>query len=265
LGLPPPQAVIPPYAPDVDAQLNVIEETCPRVFTCHLGALGAERQRRMQAAGIRIGASATCVAEAQQLEMQGADFIIAQGVEAGGHRGSYLRDPYDAMTGTLALTRLIVRAVKIPVVAAGGIMDGAGIAAALALGAQGVQMGTAFIPCAESGASRIHKESLLAVREDTTMITEKFTGKPARGLANRYMREMQARDAPQLAFPAQGALSGPLRAAAGKAGNPDLLAMWAGQAAPLSRELTAAQLITTLEQETLEAIESLSRLASLRQ
>jgi nitronate monooxygenase len=264
LGLPPPQAVNPPYAPDVESQLNVIEEACPRVFTSHFGGLGPERLRRMQAAGIRIGGSATCVAEARHLEALGADFIIAQGAEAGGHRGSYLRDPYDAMTGTLALTRLIVRAVKIPVVAAGGIMDGAGIAAALALGAQGVQMGTAFIPCAESGASRIHKQSLLAAREDTTMITEKFTGKPARGLANRYMREMQARNAAQLAFPAQGALSGPLRAAAGKAGNPELLAMWAGQAASLSRELTAAQLIAMLEQETLDAIETLSRLASLR-
>jgi nitronate monooxygenase len=102
---------------------------------------------------------------------------------------------------------------------------------------------------------------LLAAREDTTTITEKFTGKPARGLVNRYMREMNASNAPQLAFPAQGALSGPLRAASGKAGNPDYLAMWAGQAAPLSRELSAAQLVVTLEQEALEALD---RLAMLR-
>ena len=161
------------------------------------------------------------------------------------------------MTGTLALTRMIVRAVKIPVVAAGGIMDGAGIAAVLALGAQGAQLGTAFIPCSESGAPAIHKQSLLAAREDTTVVTEKFTGKPARGLANRYIREMNASGAPQLAFPAQGTLSGPLRAASGKAGNPDYLAMWAGQAAPLSRELSAAQLVITLEHETLEALERL--------
>jgi nitronate monooxygenase len=261
MGLPPPNAAIAPYAPDLVSQLNVIEEVRPRVFTFHLGELDGQRLRRMQAAGIRIGASATCVAEALRVEAIGADFIIAQGTEAGGHRGSYLRDPYDAMTGTLALTRLIVRAVKIPVVAAGGIMDGAGIAAALALGAQGAQLGTAFIPCTESGAQRIHKDSLLAAREDTTMITEKFTGKPARGLANRYMREMQTSNAPQLAFPAQGALSGPLRAASGKAGNPDFLAMWAGQAAPLSRLLSTAELIATLEVETLEAID---RLAALR-
>ena len=260
LGLPPPKAAHAPYAPDVESQLDVIEAVRPRVFTCHLGELDARRLHRMRAAGIRIGASATCIAEALRIEASGADFIIAQGAEAGGHRGSYLRDPYEAMTGTLALTRLIVRAVTIPVVAAGGIMDGAGIASVLALGAQGAQLGTAFIPCTESGAPRIHKESLLAAREDTTMITEKFTGKPARGLANRYMREMQARAAPQLAFPAQGALSGPLRAASGKAGNADFLAMWAGQAAPLARGLTAAQLIAALEQETLEACDRLAAL-----
>ena len=264
LGLPVPSPARAPYAPDLNAQLSMAEDIKPAVLTFHLNALPAERLKRLRALGIRTGGSATCVAEALHLETLGVDFIIAQGGEAGGHRGTFQRDPYDAMTGTLALTRLIVRAVKIPVVAAGGIMDGAGIAAVLALGAQGAQLGTAFLPCTESGAPRIHKESLLAAREDTTMVTEKFTGKPARGLANRYMREMQARNAPQLAFPAQGALSGPLRAASGKTGNADFLAMWAGQAAPLSREISAAQLVATLEQETLEVIETLSRLASLR-
>ena len=261
MGLPPPHAVSAPYAPDVESQLKVIEEARPRVFTCHLGTLDAQRLRRMQAAGIRLGASATCVAEAQQAEALGVDFVVAQGAEAGGHRGSFLRDPYDAMTGTLALTRLIVRAVKIPVVAAGGIMDGAGIAAVLALGAQGAQLGTAFIPCTESGAPRVHKDHVLAAREDTTLITEKFSGKPARGLANRYLREMNAGNAPQLAFPAQNRLTGPLRVASAKAGNADFVSMWAGQAAPLSRELSAAQLVATLEQETLDALD---RLAALR-
>jgi nitronate monooxygenase len=150
--------------------------------------------------------------------------------------------------------------VKTPVVAAGGIMDGAGIAAALALGAQAVQLGTAFLPCPESGAPRIHKDSLLAAREDDTLITEKFTGKPARGLANRFMREMAGRAAAQLPFPAQGALTGKLRAAAGKAGNPDLLAMWAGQAVALSRALPAAELVATLEAEALECLDRLAAL-----
>ncbi len=261
LGLPAPAPVRAPYAPDLHAQLSMAEDIRPEVLTFHLGDLPADRIRGLRTLGIKTGGSATCVAEAQHLEALGVDFIVAQGMEAGGHRGTYQRNPYEAMTGTLALTRLIVRAVKIPVVAAGGIMDGSGIAAVLALGAQGAQLGTAFIPCAESGAPRIHKDSLLAAREDTTMVTEKFTGKPARGLANRYMREMQSRNAPQLAFPAQGTLSGPLRAASGKAGNPDFLAMWAGQAAPLSRALSATELVATLEKETLE---TLDRLAALR-
>lgn len=261
LGLPAPAPVRAPYAPDLDAQLAMAEDIRPAVLTFHLNDLPADRLRRLRALGIKTGGSATCVSEARHLEALGVDFIVAQGGEAGGHRGTFQREPSAAMTGTLALTRLIVRAVKIPVVAAGGIMDGAGIAAVLALGAQGAQLGTAFIPCTESGAPPIHKQSLLAAREDTTTITEKFTGRPARGLANRYIRDMNTTDAPQLAFPAQGVLSGPLRAASAKAGNPDYLAMWAGQAAPLARAMSAAQLVITLEHETLEALE---RLAALR-
>jgi nitronate monooxygenase len=261
LGLPAPAPVRAPYAPDLHAQLSMVEDLRPEVLTFHLGDLPADHLQRLRTLGIRTGGSATCVAEALHLEALGVSFIIAQGAEAGGHRGSYQRDPYEAMTGTLALTRLIVRAVKIPVVAAGGIMDGAGIAAVLALGAQAAQLGTAFIACSESGAPAVHKEHLLAAQEDTTLITEKFSGKPARGLANRYMREMNSANAPQLAFPVQNALTGPLRAASAKAGNPDFVSMWAGQAAPLSRELSAAQLVATLEQETLEALE---RLAALR-
>jgi len=261
LGLPPPAPVKPPYAPDLDAQLSVVEEVRPAVLTYHLGQLPAGRIRSLQAAGIRVGGSATCVAEAEQLEALGVDFIVAQGAEAGGHRGSYLRDPYDAMTGTFALVRLIARKVRTPVVAAGGIMDGAGIAAALALGAQAVQMGTAFLPCTECGIAPAYKARLLAAREDETRITEKFSGKPARGLANRFVREMAARDAPQLAFPAQNLLTGPLRAAAAKAGNMDFVSMWCGQAVALSRALPATALVAALEAETLECLE---RLAALR-
>lgn len=260
LGLPAPAPVRGPYAPDLNAQLSMAEDLKPRVITFHLGDLPAAHLQRLRERGIKTGGSATCVAEAEHLQALGVDFIIAQGMEAGGHRGTYQRDPYDAMTGTLALTRLIVRAVKSPVVAAGGIMDGAGIAAVLALGAQGAQLGTAFLTCSESGAPAIHKQSLLAAREDTTLITEKFSGKPARGLANRFMREMNQLDAPQLVFPAQNALTGPLRAASAKAGNADFVAMWAGQAAPLARELATADLVAALERETLEALERLNAL-----
>jgi nitronate monooxygenase len=261
LGLPAPGPVRTPYAPDLQAQLRAVEEIRPAVFTFHLGDVPPQRVRRLQSLGIKVGGSATCIAEARRLEALGVDFVVAQGAEAGGHRGSYLRDPYEAMTGTLALVRLIVRSVKTPVVAAGGIMDGAGIAAALALGAQAAWLGTAFIPCPESGAPRPHKAGVLGAGEDATLVTEKFSGKPARAIANRFLREMHERAAPQLPFPAQNALTVPLRAAAAQAGNPDFVAMYAGQAAPLSRELPAAGLVAALEAETLEALD---RLAALR-
>jgi nitronate monooxygenase len=251
LDLPAPEPAKAPYAPDLDAQLAAVEEIRPRVFTVHLGSIPPNR---FQARGMLVGGSANCVAEAKHLEALGYDFVIAQGGEAGGHRGSYLRDPYQSLTGTLALTRLIVRAVRIPVVAAGGIMDGAGIAAALALGAQAAQLGTAFLPTPESGAAPVHKDALLAAREDDTRITEKFSGKPARGLANRFIKEME--HAPQLAFPAQNSITVKLRTASAKAGKQDFVALWAGQAAPLARALPAAELVRVLEQETIAALRS---------
>ncbi len=254
LGLPPPAPVKAPYAPDFEAQLAAVADIRPRVFTVHLGDLESAQVSRFKSLGIAVGGSATCVAEAARLEALGFDFVIAQGGEAGGHRGTYLRDPNAALTGTLALTRLLVRAVRVPVVASGGIMDGAGIAAALALGAQAAQLGTAFLPCPESGAAEVHKQALLASREDETAITEKFSGKPARGVVNRFMRETAARDAPSLAFPAQNSVTGKLRAASARAGKPDFVAMWAGQAAALSRALPAHELIRRLEQEAIHAI-----------
>jgi nitronate monooxygenase len=254
LGLPAPAPVSAPYAPSLEEQLDAVEEIRPGVFTIHLG-LAQERVKRLKGLGMVLGGSANCIAEAQALEAAGFDFVIAQGGEAGGHRGSYLRDPYQSLTGTLALTRMIVRAVKLPVVAAGGIMDGAGIAAALALGAQAAQLGTAFIPCPESGAAQVHKDLLLKAKEDETRLTDKFSGKPARGLANRFMREMEHK--PHLAFPAQNSLTGKLRQASAKAGKPDFIALWAGQAAPLSRAMPAAELIRTLEAELHAAINEL--------
>ncbi len=252
LGLPVPEAVNAPYAPDLLAQLDAVEEIRPKVFTVHLADLPEERIRKIKAKNILIGGSATNIAEARRLESLGFDFVIAQGGEAGGHRGSYLRDPYQSLTGTLALVRLVARNVGLPVVAAGGIMDGAGVAAVLALGAQLAQLGTAFIPCPESGAPQVHKDSLLKAKEDDTRVTEKFSGKPARGLANRFMKEMEK--APQLAFPAQNSVTGRLRQASAKAGKSDFVAMWAGQAAPLSRALPAAELVKVLHEEAVSAV-----------
>jgi nitronate monooxygenase len=262
LGLPAPAAATPPYAPDLEKQLAAVEEIRPRVFTVHLDALPGQKVEQLKKRGIMVGGSATSVAEAKGLESLGFDFVIAQGGEAGGHRGTYLRDPYQSLTGTMALTRMIVRAVKLPVVAAGGIMDGEGIAAVLALGAQAAQLGTAFIPCPESGASQVHKDLLLKTTEDDTRITEKFSGKPARGLVNRFMREMEQK--PQLGFPIQNSITVKLRQASAKAGKPDFIALWAGQGAALSRALPAAELISRLEAEALQVIHHLKGLTHER-
>lgn len=260
MGLPLPEPAKPPYAPDLQEQLAAVAEIRPAVFTAHLGELEEAWVRRFKGLGIRLGASATCIAEARRVEALGLDFVIAQGGEAGGHRGTYLRDPAEALTGTLALTRLIVRAVRIPVVSAGGIMDGAGIAAVLSLGAQAAQIGTAFIPCPESGAPEVHKQAILAAREDDTRITQKFSGKPARGIANRFLREAETKHFPKIAFPAQNVLTARLRQASAKANNPDFYALWAGQATSLARALPAAELIAQLEQETITAIRALAAL-----
>ncbi len=260
LGLAAPGLAAAPYAPDLREQLDTALELRPTVITCHLNELPAARIRAFQASGIVVGGSATCVAEAKRLQELGMDFVIAQGGEAGGHRGTWTRDPNAALTGTLALARLLVRAVDIPVVAAGGIMDGAGIAAALALGAQAAQLGTAFIPCPESGAGETYRAALLAATEDDTSLTENFSGKPARGLRNRYMRETAEKSFPRLAFPAQSQLTAKLRTASAQAGSVDFLAMWAGQAVALSRRLPADDLVRELEREALEAIDRIAKL-----
>jgi nitronate monooxygenase len=261
LGLPEPTPATAPYAPPLDAQLDAAMELHPAAVTVHLNELPAEQIRRFRTAGILVGGSATSVAEAKRLEALGVDFVVAQGGDAGGHRGTWMRDPQAALTGTLALVRMLVRAVKAPVVAAGGIMDGEGIAAVLALGAQAAQIGTAFIPCPESGASESYRAALLAATEDDTTITDRFTGKPARGLRNRYIRETARPDFPRIVFPAQGQLTAKLRAASAQAGSPDFQAMWAGQAVALARRLPAGELVRVLEREALQAIE---RVAALR-
>ncbi|HTO45955.1 MAG TPA: nitronate monooxygenase family protein [Burkholderiales bacterium] len=260
LGLPPPDAAVAPYAPDLDGQLDAALELRPAVVTCHLNELPAPSIAALRAAGIVVGGSATCVAEAKRLQELGMDFVVAQGGEAGGHRGTWTRDPQTALTGTLALVRLLVQRVDVPVVAAGGIMDGAAIAAVLALGAQAAQLGTAFIPCPESAATEVYRAALLGAAEDDTSLTDKFSGKPARGLRNRYMRETAQGDFPRLPFPAQNQLTAKLRTASAQAGSPELMALWAGQAVAMSRRLPAGELVRELEREALETIDRLERL-----
>jgi nitronate monooxygenase len=188
------------------------------------------------------------VAEGRALEDAGVDAVVAQGSEAGGHRGTFDRDADPPLIGTMALVPQLVDAVRAPIVAAGGIMDGRGVAAALALGAQAASLGTAFLLCPEAGTSAPYRGALKRARDDSTVITRAFSGRAARGLANRFTREMIG--APLAPYPAQNALTRELRAAAARAGDSEFLSLWAGQAAPLLRELPARDLFALIVQET---------------
>jgi nitronate monooxygenase len=200
------------------------------------------------------------VAEAVALERSGVDAVIAQGSEAGGHRGSFAVPFEQAMVGTMALVPQVVDAIDIPVVASGGIMDGRGIAAALALGASAVQLGTAFLTSEEAGISDVYKEAILAAGEHETRITRAFSGRPARGIVNRFMSDVDA-SGTALPFPYQNALTRPLRQAAAKQGRADMLSLWAGQGVRLARRGRAADLMKLLTSEMDEAILRLTNTA----
>jgi nitronate monooxygenase len=238
-----PATVPAPYAPDLDAQVAAVLDIRPAVFSMHFNQLSKEALAELRARGILIETTVTNVAEARHAQGLGLDFVVAQGAEAGGHRGTFIGAAEDSMIGTLALVRTIVRSCSIPVVAAGGIMDGAGLAAVLALGACGAQIGTAFLPVDESGAPEVHKQSLFDAAMPETVLTRAFSGRPARGIRNAFIRRAEAGDFPILPFPVQNKATGPLRAAAARQGNPDYVSLWAGQGYALSRRLSAAALI----------------------
>lgn len=259
-GVAAPDRIPPPYGPDLAAQLEAVSDLRPAVFTFHMGDLPRATVARLRDLGIRVGGSATSVPEARHLEALGVDFVVAQGVEAGGHRGTFLHPLEQAWTGTLALVRQVVRAVRLPVVAAGGIVDGAGVAAVLALGAQAAQLGTAFLVCPESAAPEVHKKAVTGMDGDQTDVTRAFSGRPARGVRNRFI-ELAAREHwPYLPFPAQNKLTGPLRAVSARDGSLDHVAAWSGQAGSLARPLPAGDLVAALVAETREAIERLGHL-----
>jgi nitronate monooxygenase len=196
--------------------------------------------------------TATTVDEAIALEQAGVDVIAASGFEAGGHRGSFLQTSEDSLTGTMALVPQVVDAVKLPVVAAGGIGDARGIVAAFALGAEGVQMGTAFLACEESGANTLHREALLSGQAKQTALTRGFTGRLGRGVKNRLLDALNQKDVEILPYPLQRALVRHLSIPAEKAGRPDLLPLWAGQSANLSRCREVHALLDTLVKEVSE-------------
>jgi nitronate monooxygenase len=202
--------------------------------------------------GIVLIGTSTTVDEAIALEQAGVDVIAASGFEAGGHRGSFLQPSEDSLTGTIALVPQVVDAVKLPVVAAGGIGDARGIVAAFALGAEGVQMGTAFLACEESGANTLHRKALLSGQAKQTALTRGFTGRLARGIKNRLLDVLNQKDIEILPYPLQRALVRHLSIPAEKAGRPDLLPLWAGQSANLSRCTDVRALLDTLVKEISE-------------
>ena len=225
---------------------QLVEELKPEVVSFHFGLPDQALLKRVKAAGCIVMASATIVKEAIWLEENGADVIIAQGAEAGGHRGMFLTENIAEQPGTFALVPQVVDAVKVPVIAAGGIADGRGIAAAFALGAAGVQIGSAYLRCPESKVIAPARVALAQARDDSTVITNVMTGRPARGVANRVMREVGpiSPDAP--AFPHAATALGPLKAAAEKLGKVDFTNLWAGQAVRMGREMPAAELTRAL-------------------
>jgi nitronate monooxygenase len=258
LGLPAPSLPAGPAFSLAD-QLAAALETGASVFSFTFGLLPAEAMQSIKRMGIFAMGTATTVSEAIELEKAGVDAIVAQGSEAGGHRGTFSGDFSASMIGTISLVPQVVDAVRVPVIASGGIMDGRGIAAALALGASAVQLGTAFLTCKESGIPEAYRQAILDAKEDQTRITRAFSGRPARGIVNRFMNEVESNDHGEaiLPFPLQNALTRPLRTAAAKDGRAEFLSLWAGQGVRMARRQSAAELIARLVLETDSAIRGL--------
>jgi nitronate monooxygenase len=243
---------------DFDDQLAAALESGASAFSFTFGLLAEGTLRALKARGMIILGTATTVDEAIALEESGVDAIIAQGSEAGAHRGTFRSAFEAAMIGTMALVPQVVDAVELPVVASGGIMDGRGILAALALGAYGVQMGTAFLTTDESGIPDGYKTAVLAAAESDTRVTRAFSGRPARGLVNRFMDEVEARGAAaNLGYPVQNALTRPLRTEAARQNRPEFLSLWSGQGVRLTRREPAGQLVRRLVAEANAAVDAL--------
>jgi nitronate monooxygenase len=233
-----------------EEMFRMLLELRPAVVSFHFGLPSSERLAAFRQAGVFTMATATNLREAQAIEQAGIDAIVAQGIEAGGHRGMFDPDSSDERLSTSVLVRLLVRKTGLPIVAAGGIMDGAGIRAALDLGAAAAQLGTAFILCPESSASSAYRDNMKSERTAATRLTAALSGRPARGLVNRLISHGEAAGAPRpAAYPVAYDAAKQLHAAAAKSGNHEFAAHWAGQGAPLAREMPAAELVRTLVEE----------------
>jgi nitronate monooxygenase len=251
----------PSRAPFNAAMCEVLAELKPRVASFHFGLPEAPLLARVKQAGCLIFGSATTAAEARWLVERGADVIIAQGYEAGGHRGMFLTEDLAAQVGTFALVPQVADAVDVPVIAAGGISDARGIAAAFALGAAGVQMGTAFLFCPEAKISALHRAAFKAARDDGTALTNVMTGRPARGFYNRLMRELGPISDIAPEFPLAAAAVVPLRAKAEMQGSAEFSPLWSGQAAALGREMPARELLAKLSAEARQHLDRLGAAA----
>lgn len=263
LGLPAPE--VPEWPGDpFEEQFRAVLESGARAFSFTFGIPPADALSEAKARGMLVLGTATTVDEAVRLEAAGVDAVVVQGSEAGAHRGTFAADFGAASIGTMALVPQAVDAVGVPVIASGGIMDGRGIAAALALGATAVQMGTAFLTCHEAGIPDVHKAALLAAGEHETRITRAFSGRPARGIVNRAMGEIEgdAGDGAVLPYPLQNMATRAMRKAAARQGRPEFLSLWAGQGVRMARRQGAADLVARLARETDEAIRDLAARAA---
>lgn len=232
---------------------DIVEPFRPPVVSFHFGLPDDALLQRVKSWGSKVIASATTVDEARWLEANGVDAVIAQGAEAGGHRGMFLTDDVSTQVGTFALLPQVVQAVRCPVIAAGGIADAAGVRAAMALGAAGVQCGTAFLLCPETTTSALHRAAITSEDARTTAVTNLFTGRPARGIVNRVMRELGYLNPAAPQFPLASLALAPLRAAAERAGRSDFTPLWVGQNASRCRAVSAATVVRELADASMNA------------
>ncbi|WP_025916696.1 nitronate monooxygenase family protein [Herminiimonas sp. CN] len=231
------------------AQIAALLELAPPVVSFTFGLLDADTVAQFRQKGSLVIGTATTVAEARAWEAVGADAICIQGIEAGGHRGTFLGDFEQSGIGLMALIPQVARAVNVPLIAAGGIMDGKGIAAALILGARAAQLGTAFLCCPEAGIHPGWKQRIAHTSDDGTRLTRVFSGKYARGIVTDFMQQLRPFEQDVPPYPIQNALTADIRQAAAKQGQLELMSLWAGQGAGLARTLSAAQLVQTLADE----------------
>jgi nitronate monooxygenase len=256
-------AVAPNRMPFDEAMCDAVVALKPAVVSFHFGLPSKILLDRVRATGARIMSSATTVDEARWLEGEGCDAVIAQGFEAGGHRGMFLAMDAASQVGTLALVPQIVDAIKIPVIAAGGIADARGIVAAFALGASAVQIGTAYLRCPESRVSAVHRKALEAAREDQTVVTNVLTGRPARGIINRVIREIGPISTLVPDFPRAAEALAPLRSRAESNGSGDFSPLWSGQAAAMCQEIPAGTLTKMLAEESVRLMKQLATTAAM--